>query len=216
MPVLFKKHLNNDTLIGVWHITETAEELLTLANLHEREQHTLETYKNENRKKQWLSYRALIRELVEENYHITYTDFGKPFLQISKKNKHVSISHAGTYAAVIINEFFPVGIDIEKSSPRIVRVSQRFLSDDELGFMDPANHLNHLTICWTAKEALFKLHGNTCPDFKEQIPLTPFAFCETGEIDSQIILDDTTEAYKVYFTKINDYFLAFVTDTKKG
>lgn len=213
MPVLFKKHLNNSTLLGVWHITETVDELLKLVNFGEQEISNLESYKHEGRKKQWLSYRAMIRELVEEDHQISYTEFGKPFLQINKKNKHLSITHAGDYSAVIINELFPVGIDIEKSGNRIERVSQRFLSDDELKFMNRANFQNHLTICWTVKEALFKLHGNTCPDFKEQIKLSPFNYSETGEIDSMIILESKTYRFKVNYKKIHEYFLAFVIAT---
>jgi 4'-phosphopantetheinyl transferase len=211
MPVLFKDFLQNGSIIGVWQITESVDELSDKIKLTDEESVILETYKHENRKKQWLSYRVLIHELIEENYHISYSDFGKPFLKIQKKNKHISITHSGDYSAVIINEHQTVGIDIEKPARRIERVSERFLSEDELNFIDTKNKHEHLTVCWTAKEALFKIHGNLCYDFREQINIEPFSYSEAGEIDCAILGDEKQYKHKVYYRKINDYFLAHVT-----
>jgi len=213
MPVLLLKHLNNDTLIGVWHITEAVDALMEMVSLTAEEQRLLESYKHEGRKKHWLSYRILIRELIEESHQVTYTDFGKPFLKLDSRNKHLSITHSGDYSAVVINESCAVGIDIEKSTKRIERVKERFLSDEELNFMDAENYQNHLTICWTAKEALFKLEGNSCFDFKEQIGLEPFGYAKQGVIDCRVRGEKKTENFKVYFEKIGEYLLSFVVGT---
>ncbi|MEI6122078.1 MAG: 4'-phosphopantetheinyl transferase superfamily protein [Bacteroidota bacterium] len=210
MPVLFKKVLNDDTLLGVWHITESVDELVTLANPIEYDLIIHDTFKNENRKKQWLSYRILIHELIEESHQISYTDFGKPFLKLDKNNNHLSVTHAGEYSAVVINECCAVGIDIEKSTKRIERVKERFLSDAELKFMDTANYQNHLTICWTVKEALFKLEGNSCFDFKKQIFLEPFEYAEQGMIDCRVTGEKEIEKFKVCYEKIGEYFLSYV------
>ena len=211
MPVLFKDFLPNGSIIGVWQISESDSELYNKIKITPEEEKILQTYKHENRKKQWLSYRALIQELIEENFHISYSDCGKPFLKIQKNNKHISITHSDDYSAVIINEYHTVGIDIEKPAKRIERVSGRFLSDDELEFIDVNNCWDHLTICWTAKEALFKIHGNLCYDFKEQIILEPFKCSEAGEINCTILGEEKLEQHKVYYRKINDYYLAYVT-----
>ena len=103
-----------------------------------------------------------------------------------------------------------MGIDIEKPANRIERVSTRFLSENELSFMDTDNMRNHLTICWAAKEALFKIHGNLCFDFKEQINIDPFNYANSGEINCTILGDEKQCRYKVYYRKVNDYFLAHV------
>jgi phosphopantetheine--protein transferase-like protein len=212
MPVLLKEFLRNGSIIGVWHISESVGDLINKTKMNLNEEKILQTYQHENRKKQWLSYHALIQELIEENYHISYSDFGKPFLNIEKKNKHISITHSGDYSAVIINEHLTVGIDIEKPAKRIERVSERFLSDTELNFIDINNSWEHLTVCWTAKEALFKIQGNLCFDFKEQIILEPFIYSDAGEINCTILGEDKLQEYKVYYRKINDYFLAYVTE----
>jgi 4'-phosphopantetheinyl transferase len=210
MPVLFKEFLQNGSIIGIWQITESVDELYTKIKLTKEEDIILNTYKNENRKKQWLSYRVLIKVLVEENYQIAYADFGKPSLRLQSKNKHISITHSGDYSAIIINENLFVGIDIEKPAKRIDRVSERFLSENELGFIDTRNRYEHLTICWAAKEALFKIHGNLCYDFIQQIIIDPFEFSDSGVIDCSILGDDKHLQYKVQYRKIDDYFLAYV------
>ena len=211
MPVLFKDVFQNGSIVGVWKITETVEELYQKVNLAIIDKESLVSYKHENRKKQWLSYRVLIQELVGEKYDISYSDFGKPYLNLEKKNNHISITHSGDHSAVIINENSSVGIDIEKPSKRIERVSQRFLSDDELKFIDANNKWDHLTICWTVKEALFKIHGNLCYDFREQIVINPFNYTETGQVYCNIVCDKYLPTFQVTYKKINGYYLAYLT-----
>ncbi|MEI6853431.1 MAG: 4'-phosphopantetheinyl transferase superfamily protein [Bacteroidota bacterium] len=211
MPVLFKDVFQNGSIIGVWHITESVEELIQNVHLSCSESESLNSYKHENRKKQWLSYRVLIQELVGEKYDISYSDFGKPYLNLEKKNNHISITHSGDHSAVIINAHSYVGIDIEKPSKRIERVSGRFLSDDELAFIDLGNKWDHLTICWTVKEALFKIHGNLCYDFREQIIIESFSFAQSGQVNCIILGDNDQHEYCVKYTKINGFYLAYVT-----
>jgi 4'-phosphopantetheinyl transferase len=212
MPLLFNEFLHDGSIIGVWKITESANELYLQVSLSGEEEKTLQTYKNENRKRQWLSYRALLKVLIEENYQIAYSDFGKPYLRLQKKNKHISITHSGDYSAIIINENLVVGIDIEKPEKRIDRVSDRFLSDHELGFIDTKHRLEHLTLCWAVKEALFKIHGNLCYDFKQQIIVDRFDFSNSGWVNCSIISDEGHLNYKVHYKKIEDYFLAYVAE----
>ncbi len=211
MPVLYKDFLQNGSIIGVWQITETVDELLNKVSLTSKEDETLKTYKNENRKKHWLSYRALIQELINEHHQIEYSDFGKPFLKLQKSNHHISITHSGAYSAVIINKNLSVGIDIEEPGKRIERVTERFLSQKEIDYIDEDNKWNHLTICWTVKEALFKIHGNLCYDFKTEIFINPFTYAENGELDCIIYNEGTPIHYKVYYHKINSHFIAYVT-----
>ena len=211
MPVLYKDFLPNGSIIGVWQITEPVDELYNMVKLTLEEEATMLTYKNENRRKHWLSYRTLIQELINEHYHISYTDFGKPFLKLQKSNHHISITHSGEYSAVIINENLSVGIDIEEPGKRIERVTERFLSDKEIAFIDNDNKWNHLTVCWTVKEALFKIHGNLCYDFKTEIFINPFPYAENGELDCIIYDDGKPQYYKVNYHKINSHFLAYVT-----
>ncbi|HNW88773.1 MAG TPA: 4'-phosphopantetheinyl transferase superfamily protein [Bacteroidales bacterium] len=210
MPVLFTKNPGKNTVLGVWQITETVDELVSAIDLSETEKHVLNSYKHDKRKKHWLSYRVLISKLSEASSKVHYSDFGKPYLLNDRKSKHISITHSGDYSAVIIDADTSVGIDIEEISRRIERVSSKFLSDEELVFIDKENFLAHLTICWTAKEALFKISGNDYYDFKEQIKLFPFKYAPHGSIQAELTGESQSVNLVVHFEKISDYFLSYV------
>ncbi len=210
MPVIYTKQFSNHTIIGVWHITENIEDLLSEIDLSDKDRQVLDSYRHEGRKKQWLSYRILINKLSGDTFQVHYTNFGKPYLMDDVKSKHVSITHSGDYSAVIISPDTAVGIDIEKTSKRIERVSSRFLSNSEEKFIDKTNFLEHLTICWTAKEALFKIYGNDYYDFKKQIKLQPFNYTSEGEIKASLQSGKKTVEFHVFFEKISDFFLSYV------
>ena len=209
MPVFYTKKPDSNTILGVWQITEAVEDLEKELFLSEAEKLVLDSYKHENRKKQWLSYRVLINELQDELLQVHYTDFGKPYLKNEMKRKHLSITHSGEYSAVLINPVASVGIDIEKISKRIDRVSSKFLSEPELEFLDKDHFLEHLTICWTAKEAMFKICGNDFYDFKKQMKLFPFRFSHEGLIQSELIGEHKSIGLTVHFERISDYYMAY-------
>ena len=90
MPVLFKEFLHNGSIVGVWQVTESVEELYGKIKLTQEEEQIFDRYKHENRKKLWLSYRALIHDIIDDNFKISYSDFGKPFLELfRKKQAHI-------------------------------------------------------------------------------------------------------------------------------
>jgi len=209
MPVLFTKKPDSNTVLGVWQITETVDELKSELVLSDAEKLVLDSYRHENRKKQWLSYRVLINKLQDELFRVQYTEFGKPYLKNEVKSKHISITHSGEFSAVIINPAASVGIDIEKISKRIDRVSSKFLSEPEIEFLDKDNFLEHLTICWTAKEAMFKICGNDFYDFKKQMKLFPFKYAHDGSIKAELIGEHKSISLTVHFERISDYYLAY-------
>lgn len=212
MPLFFEQSGEDKSRIAVWDIAESTEDLIKMAMLDTEESLVLDTYSNEKRKKQWLACRVLIKEIFRNKHHIDYNEYGKPFLK--KPHKHISFSHSGNFSALIVNEYSSVGIDIEMVSKRLERVSERFLSDEELSFIDTNKKLSHLTICWSVKEAIFKIHGNLCYDFKKQIRIQPFCYSEKGVVLADVFdeNDSFLKSFFVTFNKVNDYFLAFTTE----
>ena len=61
------------------------------------------SFKSEIRKKQWLSYRILLKKMISPHpASIEYDAFGKPYLKNS--DLYLSISHSGDYSAVIVSK----------------------------------------------------------------------------------------------------------------
>jgi 4'-phosphopantetheinyl transferase len=161
---------------AIWHITETVDDLLASIQLSEEEMARFLTYTNEQRKKQWLAYRNILRHLVPETHpaNLLYDNHGKPSLCAAPG--FISVSHAGNYAAAVYSREQPVGIDIEQLRDRIERVKNRFLSDRELEAINDENQLEKLYILWGAKEAIYKLHGGPDVDFRNDIYIHPFDY----------------------------------------
>jgi 4'-phosphopantetheinyl transferase len=208
MPFLREIIPSSGILAGIWHITETAEELLSFVQLTDSEKKQCHSFRNDLRKRQWLACRALLRHLLHPcSAEISYDVFGKPFL--SSGTHHISVSHAGEFAAAICAEDIRVGIDIEKLRDRIERVKERFMVKGELESLDPESRLEHLYLHWCGKEALYKLNGKPELDFRNDIYIHPFDYlCNTNNrCKATLTIDGCQKDYNLYFQKTDEYML---------
>src|SRR5437867_4007158 len=135
MPITIKRKISSTQTLGIWKINEKKDELFTLIQLSEDELRQYKKINNELRKLHWLACRVLLNELLnEKNLEIIYDEFGKPYLKDSSLK--ISISHAHEFAAIIIDENKETGIDIELINPKIERVIEKFMNDEELSSLN--------------------------------------------------------------------------------
>jgi len=209
MPVFQKKNISDIALLGVWEITESPEMLRQQIHLNEEEENLYNSFNNDTRRIHWLSYRVLLKELInEEEYsHIIYDKNGKPFL--SYNSHHLSVSHSGKYSAVIVSKENQVGIDIEKIQPKIEKVISKFLTEKEIAQLGSESLIEKFCICWCAKEALYKLYGKRQLLFNENIRLLPFIFSERGSLSGEIVTKKFHRKFLLQFEKIDDYMLVY-------
>ena len=209
MPVIHKEYINSHILIGLWRITEKADVMLKSIDLRDEEKLLYTGFRTEERRKQWLSYRLLIKELTQpDNYPVHYNDSGKPFLAGSKY--HLSVSHTGQMSAVILSDHMSVGIDIEMIRPRIIRVKEKYLSHEELMSVPYGEEVECLTLYWCAKEALYKLFGERNLDFRENMQLEAMEKVGTsGSLCGRIIVPGFTKKYKLAYENFNEYMLVY-------
>ncbi|MDR1369788.1 MAG: 4'-phosphopantetheinyl transferase superfamily protein [Dysgonamonadaceae bacterium] len=161
-----------DTIWGVREITGTSEELLSRLEKKELYFPVIEQIKLEKRKKEWLTVRLLLKDLLGEEKEVGYDASGKPFLK--DDSFHISISHTSGYVAVILNPTHPVGIDIEQITSQVMRIRNRFLSKSENDYISEKEELIHLLLHWSAKETMFKALGEENVIFNEQLHICPF------------------------------------------
>ena len=164
MPLIHSQQLNNNTKIGVWHITETEDFFFEKFSL-------LRNITHPHKRLQHLAGRHLL-SILFPNFPvelIKIADTKKPFLQ--DEAFHFSISHCGAYAAAIVSTQNRVGIDIETPHPKVERIQHKFLTEDEKEILKsfPSNKEHILTMVWSIKEAVFKWYGLGEVDFKKQI-----------------------------------------------
>lgn len=210
MAELLKKSINEHSLYAIWQITESREELESAIQLREKEEELYRSFVAESRKKQWLAYRLLIRNILWPNdFPVEYDEHGKPYLAGS--DMHISVTHSGPLAAVILSQRSRVGIDIEAIKPRVGKVKDKFLSTKELAEVDKERELEVLTTAWCAKEALYKLYGIRNLDFRENISIEVPAFAGQS-FAAEIRIDDNTDRYTVYSERTGDFILVYVVD----
>ncbi len=170
MP-LFKTIPQAEGLIGVWHLTETSDELLPFFSDQELADPVYLKYTHEKRKVEWLATRVLTKQLIGSDFTISYTETGRPILN-HLRYKYLSISHSRHFVVVFVHESCQVGIDIEDTLRNYNSIEKRYLSDEEL----LQTGKNPLLQClyWCAKEAIFKLVPDHEVDFRNQIHISPF------------------------------------------
>ncbi|TVR40902.1 MAG: 4'-phosphopantetheinyl transferase superfamily protein [Bacteroidia bacterium] len=200
-----------DAILGIWEIWETSQQLYSLSKLNEKELVFYRSLQSERRKKHWLSYRLLLPLLAPElqNPSIDYDECGKPYL--SDGRYRISVSHSGKYAALILSVNKNVGVDIELMQPKILNLTKKFLSPQELQYDYPLLEKESLYVIWCAKEALYKMHGKRDLSFTQHITVDPFSFDGSGVVTGHIHKEKTTKSYQLFYETINDYMLVFVT-----
>lgn len=170
MPLLFQKNITGNTKLGVWKIEETEDFFIKEIELQP-------TIHHPHKRLQHLAGRYLLSVLFPYfPYHkLLINEAGKPYL--FSHQYQFSISHCGDYAAVIISTESGCGIDVELFSPKTEIVKTKFLNDDELAYINGfQNHYESLflhyqlyTLCWCAKEAVYKWWGKGKIDFRQNI-----------------------------------------------
>ena len=125
MPLIYQHQINENSRLGVWHITEAEGFFLERVPLQRSITHP-------HKRLQHLAGRCLLTELVPDFPHdlIRIADTRKPFL--ANEAWHFSLSHCGDYAAAIVSSTQRVGVDVELVSDKVARVQHKFLTKEEL------------------------------------------------------------------------------------
>jgi phosphopantetheinyl transferase len=210
MPLFYQHTINESTKLGIWYITESEDFFLRHVPLKRDVSHA-------QKRLQHLAGRYLLSELFPDFplEEILIADTRKPYLVNEKY--HFSISHFGSYAAAIVSSSNRVGVDVEKTSPTIEKIRNKFLSDTESfiafeGIEKSGHRLRQLTLLWSAKESIFKWYSLGKVNFKEHIQWTKPYFVRSGDL-GQLCFTFKKEGsipLIVYYKLFDDLVLTFV------
>ncbi|MDR2954054.1 MAG: 4'-phosphopantetheinyl transferase superfamily protein [Prevotella sp.] len=197
-----KGYITPSTLIGIWKIEESRDDLLSLLQYHEWVQN-IYPIKSESRVLEILSARILIKELIGEEKEVYYNNTGKPFL--SDESYHISVSHTKGYVAVAVNKENAIGLDIEHISEKIRRVRSRVIGEDE--YIDEKNELIHLLLHWSAKEAMFKFIDAEGVDFLHHLFVDRFTPDNAGMFKASEKRTDKNLRFNAYYQVERDFVM---------
>jgi 4'-phosphopantetheinyl transferase EntD len=195
--MIIEKATLNGITYGIWHLTESVEELHTL--IGNRFEVSLHGLNNPTRQKERLASRLLVEALCGTYCEVAYRSNGEPYLVGS--HLHISISHTKNFVAVAVAPF-RIGIDIEYTSDRVLRIQEKFLNPIELDFLAKATDRRASALLfWCAKEALYKKEAQKEPDF------TLFT-CQQNGLEASITHQETT--YPLLYQTNKDFTLVMV------
>ncbi|HEU5366641.1 MAG TPA: 4'-phosphopantetheinyl transferase superfamily protein [Hanamia sp.] len=212
MPLFYQHNINDSTKLAVWYITENEDFFLEKVSIKKEIMHP-------HKRLQHLAGRYLLQILypgfpIEE---IKIAESKKPFLIDEKL--HFSISHCREYAAAIVSENKPVGIDAELITPKIELIKTRFLSQSELKLCSTFNLQSQTfnlqfsaipTLFWSAKEAIYKWHGKGALSFKNNMKLNELLFeNDRGYINAKFINKEINDL-RIEFRFFGELCLAWV------
>lgn len=206
--LLRKEHFEDGTILGVWSITESVDELVDLLPESQRQnvQDDISKIKSEHRVLEWLATRVLLFKLLGKEKTIVKNSDGKPYL--SDNSYNISISHTkNNIVAILLHKHHVVGVDIEVISDRVKKISNRFISEKE--FIDSTQPIIHQLLHWSAKESMFKMMNENEINFKEHLFITPFTPQKKGIITAHEFKTEKQQSFQIYYEIHPTYVLTW-------
>lgn len=206
MPLYKKINLNENTQIYVWKITEDFDTLFKETPLRDVSLARLEKMLSKTHQCGFLSVRHLLNKAGYSDFDLFYDENGKPNL---KDGKHISITHSFGFSAIIVSDE-NVGIDLEMNREKIIRIADKFI-DSEFEYLDKDNnYIEHLSVIWGAKEALYKMCNSRSLSFKQDMHVHQFNLNSeivTAHINSEKL--NFNQNFRLHFESFENYTLVY-------
>jgi len=162
MPVYPLENKHPLKSVYLWKISESVEDLQKI-----QPELVVPSYiHHPNKVKEFLSSRILLSNILPLSGYHKNSD-GKP---IPVGSGHLSISHTHGWAAVVFDETFSVGIDVEIISEKANRLKTKFSNPVEWEPLKNESEWNDsvlFSVIWSVKEAIYKMLPNMGWVFKE-------------------------------------------------
>lgn len=206
MPLYKTITPNSQTIVKIWKITESYDELIQPITLTDTCMERVLSMKSEWHQRGFLSVRHLLAEFGYTDADLVYDNNGKPHL---KDGKHISITHSFMFSGVIISDH-EVGIDIEKQREKIAVIAHKFVGYEQNYLVNTADdYINKLTVIWCIKESLYKLFATPGMLFKEHFLVIPF-MVKDEETIAWIDYEEVKYRYNTHFFEFEGFTCAYV------
>ncbi len=204
MPLILKENVHEDCLLGIWQIEEAYDDLISRIHLFPGEQEKLDSFGSYARKIEWLSVRALLRQMLGRVSTIIYNNERKPF--IKGNSHHISISHSHQLTAILLSSKRRVGLDLEYMSHKISKIQSKFVNNNEF-ITRNGNKKFHLYIHWCAKEAMYKICDKQNINLRQDITLHKFEPEKKGIIHGEVYNEFRHEDFILNYFTLDNYII---------
>ena len=211
MP-LFKKIIEKEYTLVVWHLTESEDLFEPFKKHFSASPEKLDEIHVAQCRREWLCSRyigwSIVKEMEGKCDGIWSDEHNKPHVKNSKLQ--ISISHAKPYITILIHTHKSCGADIEEKKEKLLKLSPKFLTADEL--QQANNNLDALALAWGAKEAVYKMYGRKQLIFKENIFLYGLDNVkQTGDLVSLLKVGKEETKITLKYEQFENHILVFTT-----
>jgi phosphopantetheinyl transferase len=169
-----------------------------------------EKVKNYHPKKliEYLMIRKMLKMLLPK-HKILYKTIGQPYL--FPKDAFISITHSFPFASLAVSQK-RVGIDLEKTMPKILRIKHKFLHQSEISWTENKDEVEFLTVIWVIKEALYKLHPGKFWSLKNHYEIEKFDLKHLSNIRCRIFDETFEDRYVARVSKVEEFYFAVIEE----
>ncbi|WP_295233052.1 4'-phosphopantetheinyl transferase superfamily protein [uncultured Chryseobacterium sp.] len=153
----------------------------------------------------------MVRKLLQElkpGAKILYRE-REPFL--FPKDAEISITHSFPFAAIAISKN-KIGIDLERFTPKILRVVDKFTYENERGFIPADQAETYYTIIWSVKESMYKIHHSKYWSLKKNYEVRPFQLKHLHQIRCRVYDEIFSDEFKARVEVFDDYCFTIVEE----
>ncbi|RMG78262.1 MAG: 4'-phosphopantetheinyl transferase superfamily protein [Bacteroidetes bacterium] len=177
------------------------EQLLKSAELSAKEQNFFRQISSEQRKKEFLSVRAVLNEYFGKKTELLYNTYGAPVLS-SNKEFYISISHKKDLAGIMLSRN-NCGMDIEMVENGLAKkVMSKFMCEKD---REVVSDKIPLSGAWSIKESVYKHHQKGLLDFKRDI-----SFAAVEKDKALVKNKKSGKLLSVRYFIIEEYFVSFI------
>ena len=211
MPLYSIEQFDKESLLAVWDITETEEQLINESSVPEDELKDILLTPSPRRRLERLAVRALINASFDKRQYLGYEENNRPFLKNFPGD--ISIAHAGRFACIYVHENMNTGIDIEPLSRNFYAVEARILSPNEISYLEDDDKQQQLCLIWCAKEAIYKVMNRMGIDFMKHIEIKKFTPKAKGKLTGIFCYEEEgiKVNLKIHYKFIDNYALVWVS-----
>ena len=202
MP-LFRDFSDQQAAILLWKYDE--DEKLDAEFLLEKENFERIKDYHSTKLKEVLLVRKILKTILP-NHKILYND-RIPYLE--PNDYEISVTHSFPYAALAISKN-KIGIDIEPFNPKISRIQHKFLQQEESYFIEKNKEVAYLTVIWSLKESLYKIHHSNYWSLKKHYEVKPFRLDFPFNILCRVHDDKVSDLYKARVEFFENYCFTIV------
>ena len=202
MP-LYRDFSDDRARILVWKYDE--EEELNPAELLEEENYSKVRNYHPTKLKEILLVRKILKSALP-GYKILYQD-RVPYLW--PQDFEISVTHSFPFAALAISKN-KVGIDMEPFNPKIVNIQQKFIKEEERSFIEEGREVAYLTVIWSLKESLYKIHHSKYWSLKKHYEVRPFRLDHPYDIRCRVHDDHISDLFSARVEFFGNYCFTIV------